>query len=122
MQDLPYEIEQKRLNGTVIVQIKGRMESGPLDKITQTVLDEMVGEERKFLILDFSELRYISSLGIRMILDVKMNLQKRNKEMALVGVTSSILQVFHLLGLSNAFQFYQDREEAIKSYEESSKQ
>ncbi|MCZ8344577.1 MAG: STAS domain-containing protein [Leptospira sp.] len=122
MQDLPYEIEQKRLNGTVIVQIKGRMESGPLDKITQTVLDEMIGEDRKFLILDFSELRYISSLGIRMILDVKMNLQKRNKEMALVGVTSSILQVFHLLGLSNAFQFFQDREEAIKSYEESSKQ
>lgn len=121
MQDLPYEIEQKRLNGTVIVQIKGRMESGPLDRITQTVLDEMIGDERKFLILDFSELRYISSLGIRMILDVKMNLQKRNKEMALVGVTSSILQVFHLLGLSNAFQFFSDREEALKSYEESSK-
>lgn len=121
MQDLPYEIEQKRINGTVIVQIKGRMESGPLDRITQTILDEMVGTDRKHLILDFSELRYISSLGIRMILDVKMNLQKRNKEMALVGVTSSILQVFHLLGLSNAFQFYADREEALKSFEEPSK-
>ncbi|TGL62498.1 STAS domain-containing protein [Leptospira jelokensis] len=120
MQDLPYEIEQKRINGTVIVQIKGRMESGPLDRITQTILDEMVGADRKHLILDFSELRYISSLGIRMILDVKMNLQKRNKEMALVGVTSSILQVFHLLGLSNAFQFYPDREEALKSFEEPS--
>ncbi|XDD44575.1 STAS domain-containing protein [Leptospira sp. WS60.C2] len=121
MQDLPYEIEQKRINGTVIVQIKGRMESGPLDRITQTILDEMVGNDRKHLILDFSELRYISSLGIRMILDVKMNLQKRNKEMALVGVTSSILQVFHLLGLSNAFQFFSDREEALKSFEEPSK-
>jgi anti-anti-sigma factor len=121
MQDLPYEIEQKRINGTVIVQIKGRMESGPLDRITQTILDEMVGPDRKHLILDFSELRYISSLGIRMILDVKMNLQKRNKEMALVGVTSSILQVFHLLGLSNAFQFYSDREDALKSFEEPSK-
>ncbi|MCG6149544.1 STAS domain-containing protein [Leptospira levettii] len=121
MQDLPYEIEQKRINGTVIVQIKGRMESGPLDRITQTILDEMVGADRKHLILDFSELRYISSLGIRMILDVKMNLQKRNKEMALVGVTSSILQVFHLLGLSNAFQFFSDREDALKSFEEPSK-
>ncbi|MDF3819957.1 STAS domain-containing protein [Leptospira sp. 96542] len=117
MQDLPYEIEQKRINGTVIVQIKGRMESGPLDRITQTILDEMVGDDRRHLILDFSELRYISSLGIRMILDVKMNLQKRNKEMALVGVTSSILQVFHLLGLSSAFHFFSDREEALKSFE-----
>ena len=94
MQDLPYEIEQEKVNGTVIIQIKGRMESGPLDKITQTILDEMVAPERKFLILDFAELRYISSLGIRMILDVKMSLQKKSKEMALVGVSSSITQVF----------------------------
>lgn len=116
MQELPYEIEQKRVNGTVVVQIKGRMESGPLDRITQTILDEMSGEDRKHLLLDFSELRYISSLGIRMILDVKMNLQKRNKDMALVGVTNSILQVFHLLGLSNAFQFFAERQEALDSF------
>ncbi|WP_246047478.1 STAS domain-containing protein [Leptospira ilyithenensis] len=121
MQELPYEIDHIRINGAVIVQIKGRMESGPLDKITQTILDEMNQVDRRFLILDFSELRYISSLGIRMILDVKMSLQKKSKEMALVGVTSSIFQVFHLLGLSNAFQFFPDRDEALKSLEDSSK-
>jgi anti-anti-sigma factor len=121
MQELPYEIEQEKINGAVIVQIKGRMESGPLDKITQTILDEMVATDRKFLILDFSELRYISSLGIRMILDVKMSLQKKTKEVALVGVSSSIAQVFHLLGLSGAFQFYDTRTDALKYFEESSK-
>jgi len=121
MQELPYEIEQEKVNGTVIVQIKGRMESGPLDKITQTILDEMIAPDRKFLVLDFSELRYISSLGIRMILDVKMSLQKKSKEVALVGVSSSIAQVFHLLGLSGAFQFYDTRKEAIQYFEENSR-
>ncbi|WP_246051958.1 STAS domain-containing protein [Leptospira idonii] len=121
MQELPYEIDQQKINQAVVVQIKGRMESGPLDKITQTILDEMVGPDRNYLILDFSELRYISSLGIRMILDVKMSLQKKSKDMALVGVTSSILQVFHLLGLSTAFQFFNEKEEALKHFEETSK-
>lgn len=41
--------------------------------------------------------------------------------MALVGVTSSIYQVFHLLGLANAFQFFADREEVLKFLEENSK-
>ncbi|MCZ8156880.1 MAG: STAS domain-containing protein [Leptospira sp.] len=120
MQELPYEIEQEKINGTVIVQIKGRMESGPLDKITQTILDEMISPERHFLILDFSELRYISSLGIRMILDVKMSLQKRSKEMALVGVSSSISQVFHLLGLSGSFQFFETRQDATSHFNQNS--
>ncbi|GBF51898.1 sugar kinase and antagonist of anti-sigma factor [Leptospira ryugenii] len=117
MQELPYEIEREKVNGTVIVQIKGRMESGPLDKITQTILDEMVAPERKHLIIDFSELRYISSLGIRMILDVKLSLQKKSKDVALVGVSSSIAQVFHLLGLSGAFQFFESRPEAFQYFE-----
>ncbi len=120
MQELPYEIEQEKVNGAVIVQIKGRMESGPLDKITQTILDEMLAADRKHLILDFSELRYISSLGIRMILDVKMSLQKKSKDVVLVGVSSSIAQVFHLLGLSGAFLFHENRAEALKYFQESS--
>jgi anti-anti-sigma factor len=120
MQELPYEIEQEKVNGAVIVQIKGRMESGPLDKITQTILDEMLAADRKHLILDFSELRYISSLGIRMILDVKMSLQKKSKDVVLVGVSSSIAQVFHLLGLSGAFLFHENRAEALNYFQESS--
>ena len=93
------EIEMKRfgVNG-LLVKGNGRLD---LDnaveygtKIKETVEDY---EDIKELVLDFSGISFISSFGLKVILELH-NQMSNNGSMKLTNVTEPILKSFHMVG------------------------
>lgn len=80
------------------LKIKGRLDttsSSMLDAETKTI-DESVTT----LILDFAELDYVSSSGLRIILSLQKTMSKRGK-LIIRNVSSTINEIFEITGFSN---------------------
>lgn len=78
---------------------------GRLDTITSPELDskinEVIGDAKK-LILDFSELEYISSAGLRVLLGALQTMEGKG-EMVIRNLTAPVHEVFELTGFSRLF-------------------
>ena len=85
------------LNGTALT-VKP---VGQLDRMTSPIFE---GELRRqlsgisSLIVDFEQVEYISSAGLRVLLAVEQFLEKQNAEMKLIHVNENILEIFDLVG------------------------
>ena len=90
---------ERTVNGTVVtLKIIGR-----LDTSTAPVLEAAIdgcSADIKELVLDCSELEYVSSAGLRVILKAqkRMNVQG---SMKLIGVNESIMEVFDITGFAD---------------------
>jgi anti-sigma B factor antagonist len=88
-------IEIKKNADELVLEITGR-----LDTITAPALDKTINEnlgEIKSLILDFNNLEYISSAGLRVLLSSQKKLQQKGT-MKLKNVREEVMEVFEITG------------------------
>ena len=92
------EIQKTINDGIITIKIIGR-----LDTSNSTQLDEEVKElkEDDKLILDFSELEYLSSVGLRILLSLKKKLKDNIK---IINVNEFVKEVFDMTGFSDIFE------------------
>ena len=92
------EIQKIINDGIITIKIIGR-----LDTSNSTQLDEEVKElkEDDKLILDFSELEYLSSVGLRILLSLKKKLKDNIK---IINVNEFVREVFDMTGFSDIFE------------------
>lgn len=86
-------------NENIVIEIKGRLDTttSPLleRKIKETVID------RDLVIIDFKELDYISSAGLRVLLSIKKMLEASGKKLEIHNVNEVINEVFTVTGFVN---------------------
>ena len=76
---------------------------GRLDTTTAPALEEIIGGELdgvKNLILDFKDLEYISSAGLRVLLSAQ-KIMNRQGTMVIKNVCDEIMEVFEITGFSD---------------------
>ena len=90
---------QVNKNDNIVIEIKGRLDTttSPLleRKIKETVID------RDLVIIDFKELEYISSAGLRVLLSIKKMLEASGKKLEIHNVNEVINEVFTVTGFVN---------------------
>jgi len=80
---------------TITLEIVGR-----LDTVTAPQLEEelkSISEDVKKLVLDFAQLEYISSAGLRILLKTQKTMMKKG-QMIIRNANESIREVFELTG------------------------
>lgn len=81
----------------MIVKLSGRIDSGNAAEVEERITKEIEGKSPdEALIIDASELEYISSAGLRTIL----HLRKSNPEMKIIGVNSEVYEIFDMTGFT----------------------
>ncbi len=77
---------------------------GRLDTTTSPVLEKRLKEEdikENLVILDFKDLEYISSAGLRVLLALKKNLEANKKSLEIHNINDVVNEVFKVTGFSN---------------------
>ena len=93
----------KEVNGDeMVVALKGRLDTNTSKDMSSEVVAKL--DDIKTLILDFKELSYISSAGLRVLLDATQTLSGR-REMRLRNVSRDTMDVFDVTGFSNILKF-----------------
>lgn len=81
----------------VVVALKGELDSNAAPKFA-TDIEPVMQEAGKEILLDFTELQYISSAGMRTILLLNKNALSKGGKVVIKGMSEDIKQIFHLTG------------------------
>ena len=92
--------------------------SGEIDIITEPAfraqVDELLDRPPARLLFDLTELHFLDSAGLRVILDAYARLG-RGDRVAVCGLLPNIQRLFHILGLTGRLPIYSTRDEALAS-------
>ena len=95
------EINKEINEGKAIYHISGRVDTQTAPDL-QIVLDKGFEEGEKDLILDFSDVKYLSSAGLRTILYAQKRINAlENAKMAVINVKPDIMEVFDMTGFTD---------------------
>lgn len=79
---------------TLLVKPEGRLDTNTSKELEQALAPEI--EKYDTIVLDFSELQYLSSAGLRVLLSVQKKM--KGKEFRLTNVNSNVMEVFEITG------------------------
>ena len=108
------EVKTERENETLIARVEGRIDSTNARDF-EDAMTAVIGESDRAVIMDFGNLAYISSAGLRSILLVGKELWNRDATLALCSLSASIREVFEISGFDKIIPVYGSRAEALES-------
>ncbi len=82
----------------------------------ETLLLPLCGEKCPCILLDLSELSYISSAGIGCFIGTIKGVRMKGGDIRFSNMNSKIKRVFQLLDMDDFFQFYSSLDEGIASF------
>ncbi len=108
------DVTTERLENVLSVDVKGRIDGSTAVAFEEAVRNA-VEETDRALIMDFGELDYISSAGLRVILLTAKSLQSQDAKLVLCGLSDSIREVFKISGFDKLLPIHGTKAEAQAS-------
>ena len=91
-------IEIKRNAEETVIEIAGRLDTTTAPTLDKTISNDIEGT--KALVLDFKNLEYISSAGLRVLLGAQKKMQKIGS-MKVTNVCEAVMEVFEMTGFAD---------------------
>jgi len=109
-------IEQRDLEGIVVLDLKGQLTIGDGDIALRDRLT-LLGHSGKYrVVLDLSGVDYIDSSGLGTLVFALTRMVKHHGRLALSNVNQAHLKLFLLTKLALAFEFFHDDHDAVNSF------
>lgn len=84
---------------SLVVYLNGRLDTTTSVELDTKIKNEKIEED--LVILDFTELEYISSAGLRVLLSIKKMLDANNKKLEIHNINQVVKEVFSVTGFKN---------------------
>ena len=107
---LSIDVEKKQ-NNTYVVSPKGDIDSETYLKFQQKVKPVLELSPR-VIIIDMGDVKYISSLGIGVILSTKKSLEKDSRIFMMINLTPSVKKVFDVVSAIPDMNIFSNQKEA----------
>lgn len=91
-------INKQEDGNKLTVAVSGRLDTTTAPELEQELKASLDDVEE--LVLDFSDLEYISSAGLRVLLSTQKTMVKKSG-MTLTGVSDTVMEVFEVTGFSD---------------------
>lgn len=112
------EISEQILEGDIVkVNLSGRMDLGGVKSIEKD-FDRMVEAPRMAVIVDMSDVPYMSSIGIRCLLIHAKSVSGRGGKYVLSSIQRDVRNVLEVSGIDQLIKIYDTVEEAVKHFSE----
>ena len=102
------DLKQKGVDGVTLATAPGRIDLYNADAFTAALADSKTA-----LILDFSDVEYISSAGFRSLLITFKASKTGNKGFGVAGLAPTIKEIFDIARFSQALPIFQTTREAV---------
>jgi anti-sigma B factor antagonist/stage II sporulation protein AA (anti-sigma F factor antagonist) len=106
------EITTSKVKNAVVVSVKGR-----LDAVTsadfEKELKEVIAQGETLFVLDFGNLDYISSAGLRSILSAAKRLKEKQGKLYISSLKDMVKEVFDISGFSTLIPIYESLDLAL---------
>jgi anti-sigma B factor antagonist len=98
-----------------IVSIAGSIDALTADQVTGCI-DERISSGEKYLVLDLSEVEFMSSAGLRVILGAMKETRQQGGDLYLAGAQAGVDRVLKMSGFSKILKTYDSVDEAVAQF------
>ena len=91
-----------------VVEVSGRVAASESMDLTRRLEEYLATDEARALVLDLSQVDYMSSAGLGTVVWLGKRLRERKQGYAVAGLRDRVAQVFKLSGLDRILPIYPD--------------
>ena len=107
MYSVAMPIETKQMDsGVAVVTVAGRLVLGSDVERLETVVGELLQQERKKFVFDISSLDYADSSGIGTLVACLTRIKKAGGELRMAGANARMLRLFKMTGVNSLMSLY----------------
>jgi anti-anti-sigma factor len=110
-------IKEEKRGKTAVLTIEGKIDSATSAQLEKKLLTMIENDGEKNIVLDFSNMNYISSAGLRVLLMAAKRAGKLDGKVGLACLNANVKEVFDIAGFSNIFDIYTSLDEALKAFD-----
>ena len=109
------QIDKETIGSTCVLSPMGKIEhetASEFERLTVTIIDE---HKDNGILIDLSEVDFVSSAGLRVFLILAKKLQKEDRTFGLCSLNDIVREVFETSGFTQIISVHGTREEGLKS-------
>ena len=91
-------------DGNIVAILEGSLDTAVAPD-TEKALSPLNDVEGKDIIIDCTDLEYISSAGLRIFLSILQNAQEKDGHVYIRNINDNVRVIFAITGFSNIFEF-----------------
>jgi anti-sigma B factor antagonist len=109
-------IETRKKNDVVIVDFQGRLAVGVGDEILPQLIDQLLAEGNRKILLNLSEMDYIDSNGLGELVHSLKNARRHEADLRLLRPQARVKKTLTLTNLLPMFAVHETEAEALKAF------
>jgi anti-anti-sigma factor len=94
----------KEQDGNMVAYLAGSLDTAAAAE-TEKAMNPLYDVEGKDIIIDCTDLEYISSAGLRIFLGILQNTQEKGGHVYIKGINDNVRTIFTITGFSNIFEY-----------------
>ena len=109
------DIYEERKDGFLVLGLEGRLDATNSKMFEDKIL-AVIDEGERQLVIDLSQLNYVSSAGLRVFLLASKRLSPAGGKLVLCSLQEPVKEVFEIVGFFSNLSILGSRDEALKSF------
>lgn len=105
----------EQMGDVLVVQLPARLDAVGIASIESKLSETIAGHQGKVL-ADLSNVNFVASLALRMLLTNLKSVQQLGGDLRLSGLQPQISEIFRKSRFDTLFKIYPDRETALAAY------
>ena len=108
------DLTTERQEDVLSLEVRGRLDWSNAEAFKEAVIGAIESTDRA-LIMDFGELDFIGSAGLRVILLTAKSLQSQDAKLVICGLSDPVRDVFRITGFEQLLPIHETRAQARAS-------
>ena len=107
------QIDIEEIEKRIILRLNGRLDAATSPILEKKIL-KLVEEKRTDLLLDFSNVDYLSSAGLRLLLSSTKKLHSLKGNLVLFSLAAEVEEIIKMAGFDRILHIFADEKEALQ--------
>lgn len=109
------DISMTTANEIAVVAFSGNLDTNSSPQ-AESAFGDLMKKGNKKILVDFRDLKYISSAGLRILLGAAKQLKTAGGELRLCNLNQTVREVFDISGFSTILRVFPDEKEALANF------
>ena len=109
------EVTVKEVNEVSILSFEGNLDTNTAPQ-AQEQIDQLIDGGSSRILINFNELNYISSAGLRVLLATAKKLKATSGDLKICGLNQTVQEVFDISGFSSILSVVATEEDALAGF------
>jgi anti-sigma B factor antagonist len=109
------EIDKRHIDNIVVLAISGKIDAVTSKKL-ESALMELLDQKNASVIMDFKEVDFISSGGLRLLIAFKKKLAGCSGDLVISSPQPFVMEIFEMTGIPSLICTYPNQADAVQSF------